>query len=87
MLDDLTQTATAAQPITEQLLEATVATTATGAGDDVFVLDPLAGDEGQRLGPCPWTPRPGPAYPQRGDTALIARSDQGRWWILAWETA
>lgn len=87
MLDDLTQTATAAQPIVEQLLEATIATTASAPGDDVFVLDPLAGDEGQRLGPCPWTPRPGPAYPQRGDTALIARSDQGRWWILAWETA
>lgn len=87
MLDDLALTATAAPAITEQLLEATVATTASAPGDDVFVLDPLAGQEGQRLGPCPWTPHPGPAYPTRGDRCLIARSDAGRWWILAWEAA
>ena len=86
-LDALTQTATRQPAARPAFLEATIATTAASEASAVYVLDPAGGEGEPRLGPCPWTPHPGPVFPARGDRALIARSDRGEWWIVAWEAA
>jgi hypothetical protein len=35
-------------------------------------------------GPCPWPTRQDVALPLVGDRVLVARSDEGAWWCLAW---
>lgn len=67
-------------------VEATVVTGATGPTDTVTVRLP---DELRPVETVGWQPRAtdtDPEYPQAGDTALVAESDRGRLWLIAWTT-
>lgn len=68
------------------LIEATVVTGATAPEDTVTVRIPGERRPVQAVG---WQPRAtddGPEYPEAGATALVAESDTGRLWLLAWTT-
>ncbi len=60
---------------------------------EATVLDPPLDDEGflrveidaqaGRARACPWMPRPD-EDPSPGDAALVAESDEGNMWCIAW---
>lgn len=74
-------------PAASPFIEAEIATTPATEEEEVYVL---IDSSQQRVGPCRWTPRPGPAgpvLPARGDRALVVVSDQGHRHIVWWGPA
>lgn len=63
--------------------EAEIAAAPGSVSDPVHVVIPAI-DRSLRVGPCPWTPRPGAALPARGDRALVIFSDTEEPWIVTW---
>lgn len=67
-----------------RLLEGEAADTATADSDPIRVICPTF-SRTAAIGPAPWPPRPDGARPQTGDRCLVAISDQGEPWVIAWE--
>lgn len=67
-----------------QLFSAVIAETPVERTDLVHVLIPQFDDDTpHRYGPCKWGPQD-TAYPSAGDSAIVAVTDQGEYWILNW---
>lgn len=72
---------------TEPPVEARFVTTAGGVSDELRVTIESFDGGVHLFGPVVWMPRvggAGPVLPAAGDFALVQRSVEGRWWVLAW---
>lgn len=71
-----------------EVYEGKVANTVTDLGDDLYVIIPQFDDEDgltHRHGPVHgWDIRSDGSYPTRDDSALVAVSDLGNYWMLSW---
>ena len=65
---------------------ATITTTPTSPGDDVYVL--LDGLPGQPVGPVlGWSNAPEANWPEKDGLCAVVRSSDGRHWFVGWESA
>jgi hypothetical protein len=69
----------------EPLVQAVAANSPATASDSLYVVVPSF-DPAARWGPVVWTPR-GSTLPTVGSLCLLARDDQGLWWVVAWSGA
>jgi hypothetical protein len=59
--------------------------TVTAAGQDLYVTIPGI-DPDVTWGPCRWEVHVGPAYPAKGDDALVMFDDDRTPWVVSWWT-
>jgi hypothetical protein len=69
----------------EPLVQAVAANSPASASDKLYVVVPSF-DPAAKWGPVVWTPR-GSTLPTAGSLCLLARDDQGLWWVVAWSGA